>query len=314
MKSILLSLVFLIAFSQFSFSQDSYKKRYYVKQKVTYDSLTENISKENKKEILKKCITDAKGDSAKIAECKENSVYLMINTKAATKTVYRNGQNVEVNYFEGEEFKFCSVGKNQTPGILERIFRPSIGRIKANVKFVNDSIYVNPWLFAVDDYRENIFYYKLKNRQSLKLHYRQWSLNALAVPLKLRFGDETEISTGANLGALIGHTWGYTNFVHRTKIDNKTYDQKLTFGMFLGTEKLEFSYEIPNEVDGEDPTKEEVKTGFLSIGTGLLYSYEKFTMGAVFGYDIGLGKNVDEWDYNKKPWLGFTLGYSLFSF
>lgn len=186
----------------------------------------------------------------------------------------------------------------------------------ANVKFGEDGesskLFINPWLIKsgtsyID--RDIEYYYELKNRQSVKIDFKQWSLNALSVPLKMRFGkNRTEFSTGANLGALIGHTSGTTNFVHRKKVDNKQYDTKRTFGLFLGADKLEFSFK-----DDSD-TEIKVKTAVLSTGIGYLFSYEKFTFGATGGFDFSLGENSSEWDFQGSPWLGVSLGYSLFTF
>ena len=125
----------------------------------------------------------------------------------------------------------------------------------------------------------------------------------------MRFGKEkTEFSIGANLGALIGHTWGTTNFVHRKEVGNKQYDTKCTFGLFLGADKLEFSFENNNAEEVN------VKTAVLSTGLGYLFSYEKFTFGATGGFDFSLGENSSEWDFQGRPWLGISLGYSLFTF
>ena len=190
--------------------------------------------------------------------------------------------------------------------------------LKSNVAFGKDSspkLFVNPWLVENKngDYvdRNQLYFYELENRQSLKIDFKEWSFNTLTVPLKVRFSNNnTEFSTDANLGALIGHSWGSTNFVHRKEkqIGNKEYDSKFTTGIFFGFEELEF------EFNDSENNEIEIETALLSIGTGLLYSYEKFTFGVMGGFDFGLGKNTSEWEFQGKPWLGFSLGYSLFSF
>ena len=176
----------------------------------------------------------------------------------------------------------------------------------------SNKLYINPWLVnSKNGYieRDKVYFYELKNRQSVKIDFKQWSFNALTVPLKIRFGKEkTEFSTGANLGALIGHTWGKTNFVHRSEIGNKQYDTKHTFGGFLGADKLEFSFQDANS------SEVKVKTAVLSTGLGYLFSYENFTFGAIGGLDFSLGENSSEWNFQGRPWLGISLGYSLFTF
>jgi hypothetical protein len=202
---------------------------------------------------------------------------------------------------------------NQKVSGLAESKKGLLSNVKFGEKENSNKLYVNPWLIKSDsgDYvdQDKVYYYKLKNRQSVKINFKQWSFNALTVPLKMRFGkDNTEFSTGANLGALIGHTWGTTNFVHRKEVGNKQYDTKNTFGLFLGADKLEFSFK-----DNTD-TEIKIKTAVLSTGIGYLFSYEKFTFGATGGLDFGLGENSSEWDFQGRPWLGLSLGYSLFTF
>ena len=173
-------------------------------------------------------------------------------------------------------------------------------------------LFINPWLVNTGSGyidRNSIYYYKLENRQSVKIKFKQWSFNALTIPLKVRFGKgKTEFSTGANLGALLGYTLGKTKFVHRTKIGNKQYDTKSTFGMFLGTDKLEFSYEDDNE------NEVKIKTAVFSSGFGYMFAYQNFSFGVLGGLDFGLGENSSKWDFQGRPWLGASIGYSLFTF
>ena len=188
-----------------------------------------------------------------------------------------------------------------------------LSNVKFGEKGNSNKLYVNPWLVESEtaDYvdRDTVYYYELKNRQSVKIDFKQWSLNALSVPLKVRIGkNKTEFTTGANLGAIIGHTWGKTNFVHRKKVGNRQFDSKCTFGLFLGADKLEFSFK--DDTDSEI----KVKTAALSSGLGCFFSYEKFTFGAIGGFDFSFGENSSEWDFQGRPWLGISLGYSLFSF
>lgn len=275
------------------YGQDAYKKRYYVKENIQYSS--ENYNNEEKnKTLLSLKVKDEKCEITK-------------------KIVEKDGEKTTKIDTIPRDIKFKDIFITSKSTWLTRIFQPKKGRLKANIKFDGKYVYINPWLLKNDkgEYieRDKVYFYELKNRQSVKIGFRQWTLNALTVPLKIRFGDDdTEFSTGVNLGALFGYTWGATNFVHRKKIDNKLYDSKFTTGIFLGADKLEFSF------DTSDDEKETVKTAFISIGSGFLYSYQNFTVGITGGFDFGLGENVDEWKFQGKPWVGATLGYSLFTF
>lgn len=291
-----------------SYSQDSYKKRYYVKESYLMNEYKTKDGKETRDTIRLKKIT------------KYNTTKNLEDEK---------GKDVKVAVVEDVDFSTLDteLGKADKESIN--------GMLKSNLKFVKDTIYVNHWPYKfefadrtiaeeknLEDNKKNdetisdadqIYFLLLKNRQPLSVKFRQWSLNVLSTPLKIRFGETEEFTTGANLGAFFGPTFGKTTFVRRNKVDNKEYNSKWTIGLFLGADKLEFSYGTGVFVD-EKETEKTVKTSFLSIGSGLLYSREKFTVGALVGLDYGLGKKSNEWDYQGKPWLGISLGYNLFSF
>ena len=156
---------------------------------------------------------------------------------------------------------------------------------------------------------EAVYYYELRNRQSIKLKFSEFTIKALSVPLKVRFGtDDLDFSTDANLGAFAGYSWGYTKFTHRKKIGNAETERKRTFGLLVGTENLEFDFE------NEDGERIEEQSALISTGVGFIYSYEKFALGLTAGYDFALGENRTQWAYHARPWLGIAIGYSLFSF
>ncbi|WP_139956827.1 hypothetical protein [Flavicella sediminum] len=278
----------LLFCSYVNYAQDSYKKRYYIPEKPA----SENLTKRNKDKVSLKTKL-AKKETVLKLKTKDSDDFIQ------TESLYKN-------------VKFNEIGINKKPSVWTKIFKPNVGRIKGNVKFVDNRIYINPWLAKVDttDYlnRDIYYFFELKNRQAISLTFRQWSFNALSVPLKIRFADEVEFSTGANLGALFGYTWGVTKFVFREKVDNESYDSKFTTGVFLGTDNLEFNY-----LDENDEEKVQ-RTALISVGMGFLYSYQKFTFGITAGTDLGLGKHTNQWKYNSKPWLGLSLGYSLFTF
>lgn len=151
---------------------------------------------------------------------------------------------------------------------------------------------------------------QLKNNQSVKINFKQWTVHALTVPLKVNFGvdDEKMFSTGANFGALVGHTWGKTKFTHRALIGNKQTDTKSTLGLFMGADQINFSF-----VDSAATTVN-VETVSLSTGLGYVFSYQNFSVGAVGGMEFALGEHNAEWSFDGKPWIGFTFGYSFLSF
>tara|TARA_R110000744_G_C19366098_1_gene561926 strand:+ start:4044 stop:4850 length:807 start_codon:yes stop_codon:yes gene_type:complete len=267
-----------------------------------------------------------KAYNATDGKLKTDKIHLYEIKKYNTKKIKKDGKETEVKVAEvgAVNFKQKKLDNKNVDGVYLN------GYLKANLKFVNDTIYVNHWPYSFEfgdrtdeedegkkdgtiSEADRIYYYVLKNRHALPIRFRQWSLNVLSAPLKIRFGEVEEFTTGANLGAFFGPTFGKTTFVRRSKVDNKEYNSKWTTGLFLGADKLEFKYGTGVFIDDKE-TEETIKTSFISMGTGLLFSREKFTAGLLIGVDYGLGVNSKEWDYQGSPWLGLTLGYNLFSF
>ena len=178
----------------------------------------------------------------------------------------------------------------------------------------SNRLFVNP--YAVFDAEEDvyvdedaIYYYELHNRQSINVPFTNFSIKVISVPLKVRFGEnEHEFSSDVNLGAFAGYSWGQSKFTHREKIGNVETETKKTLGILLGTEHLEF------EFLNEDNELVEEETAVLSIGSGFIYSYHKFTAGLTGGVDFALGEYAAQWDYHARPWVGLAVGFSLFSF
>jgi len=64
---------------------------------------------------------------------------------------------------------------------------------KGYVKFDKDKIIVNPnlQLDKEDKYKtRETYYYKLKNRQTIKLKFNEWTASTLAIPIKYRFKND----------------------------------------------------------------------------------------------------------------------------
>ncbi|WP_282087084.1 hypothetical protein [Aquimarina algiphila] len=186
---------------------------------------------------------------------------------------------------------------------------------KGFVKFEEDTIYVNTYLNDSDKEsgRETILFYKLKNRQSLKLRFNAITITGVTIPIKYRFkgkGDiEEEFSTSFNLNFLAGYSFGKQLFFHRKKVGNKTNTTKWTVGAFFGGNAVEL-----NEGNSRLEEGKVYNQGALSYGGALGYSFNKINVAAFVGWDRIVGANRDVWKYNDKVWIGFGVGYDLFKF
>lgn len=193
--------------------------------------------------------------------------------------------------------------------------------ISAFVSFEDNKIYINPYLKKDHNgkyKREPVYFYELKNRQTIKLFFSEFNVSALIIPVKYRFkgknGLEEEFSTAFNGNVFIGYSLGKTSFFHREKVGNKSNTWKFTGGVLIGASTVTLnSNNTSQSIDSLDENTEIVK-GISSIGMGLTYTFNKINFGAFYGYDYAIGNEAEKWNYNKKPWLGIAIGYSILNF
>ena len=192
--------------------------------------------------------------------------------------------------------------------------------ICAYASFENDKVYINPYLkkeLSGKYKNEGIYYFQLKNRQSIKLSFSEFNVSALTLPIKYRFrgknGLEEDFSTAVNGNIFFGYSLGKTSFFHQEKVGNKTNTWKFSGGLLLGASTVTLnSANTSMAINPVEEDKEIIK-GLGSIGVGLTYSFNKINFGAFYGYDYAIGESASRWNYNKKPWLGIAVGYSILS-
>lgn len=155
--------------------------------------------------------------------------------------------------------------------------------LKAYVKFDEDKVIVNPYLQTGSSgsySRSGISYYTLKNRQSIRLKFREVTLSALTIPLKYRFkrdGAEEEFSTSVNGNVFAGYSWGKTSFFHQTKVGNISNTSKFTLGVLLGASSVKLN--AANTDQTAEPVTAETTKGLGSLGVGGSYTFNKLNFG-----------------------------------
>jgi len=193
--------------------------------------------------------------------------------------------------------------------------------MSAYVSFENDKVYINPYLKKDVEgkyTRVPVYYYELKNRQTIRLFFKEWNISALTIPIKYRFKGENglaeEFTTAINGNVFIGYSFGKTSFFHREKVGNKSNTWKVTGGLLLGASTVTLNSSNTSQAVAPLDKDTEITKGIGSIGVGLTYSFNKINVGAFYGYDYAIGDGAEKWNYNKKPWLGVAIGYSILNF
>jgi hypothetical protein len=217
----------------------------------------------------------------------------------------------EKTVLDNDFFKNLKIKKTLTPDEL-----PSS---KGFVSFADDKIWVNPNLSGSFE-NHGLFYYQLGNRQSIDLHFTEITVSALTLPLKYRFKKEEEnisedFTAAVNVNLFVGKTiYGKTKFHYREKVGNITNTSKVTLGGLIGASTV--TLDKSNSSASNNPIVDDLKLtkGLASVGVGGTYSYNKINFGLFYGYDFSIGDDSSRWNYNKRPWLGLAIGYSLLPF
>lgn len=190
------------------------------------------------------------------------------------------------------------------------------------VKFEEDGkLIVNRYLKRDNDGKYTSYpthYYQLLNRQTVTLNYREWAVSALVIPIKYRFkgrnGLQEDFSTAFNANLFGGYTWGRSNFFHQEKVGNKTNTHKLTVGALFGASTVVLNQSNTSLDDAPLGEKVTITKGVASFGIGATYAFNKINIGVFGGKDYAIGDDGCKWNYNKEPWMGLAIGYSLFNF
>lgn len=173
--------------------------------------------------------------------------------------------------------------------------------------------------YLVNRYDRNAKYVlELQNRESIAYSSGSLDLGALTIPFKYRFGfekDGNKIKDDVAANFNVGIYGGYklTNY----HIINKagTYTQKtrvaLRVGPFINISSV--ALDSATTTIGTLPFKENEKQNIavMSTGLGLMLDIRGIQIGIYGGADFGMGSEAKNWNYHKRGWLGFGVGYKI---
>ncbi len=326
-NSLAILLLISLFYSQSSFSQESFKKRYNIK-KVNLNLVKESYYK----------LSQPIEPNDLLKEKKEIAIAAMRKKIEEVSNNYRNSfkaydlEKKEVTITEKEakkpDIEHCLMYKiEEEPDFYNnKCTDGKTNKLKGNLLFDEEKLYVNMWNFK---YKNNdnpekqckddkkVLFHTFKDGETKTLWSWQMTSTALTIPFKYRpkDGDNDAIpstfSTSFNAGLFAGYSMGWTKFHHRKKVGNKTIENKVTLGAFLGAASEELSSKNTNG-DNKFTDSQTESIGLLSRGFGLLYSRNKINVGVFMGWDKGIGTSGKAWNHDGHLWLGAGLGYDIF--
>lgn len=162
---------------------------------------------------------------------------------------------------------------------------------------------------------------RVENRRFISYKTKSFEFGALTIPFKQRFGfkeDGIKVSPEFVADANIGAFFAYKKGRYRVRYENGAFKELSSLswknGLFLNLSAItidSLSTTAGRKMLAKD---DKISMALLSPGFGTTLTLYNFDIGFFIGWDIGLGVNADNWNFNKKPWLGVGLGYKLDTF
>lgn len=174
---------------------------------------------------------------------------------------------------------------------------------------------LNYWLGEKYD-RNGKYYLKLKNREYVSFWFNCIEGGALSIPFKYRpkftksnIDISEQLTADLNVGAYLGYSFGKTKYMYRKNEDKEPSNWLISIGPFLSISRVEA--DSLTSLSAKVPLREKVAFATISPGVGLMTSIYNFRFGVFWGKDLAIGSTAQKWDYRKKAWWGFGLGYNL---
>lgn len=188
-----------------------------------------------------------------------------------------------------------------------------------NIKVVateNGRINLNPVLFLnpSDQKLNAVAYLKIPENDKIVLTHFHTKWSAITIPFSIRpsingrvrsqVTNEFKIGTAFSLN----HDWEfYKN--QRLEVKKNTYG--LSFGLGFGLGRVELDNVSTSLSNANYDNEEQGLILFLTPGVGV--NIRGFKVLGFFGYDIGLTKNMNDWNYNKRHYMGIGFGFDFWT-
>jgi hypothetical protein len=177
-----------------------------------------------------------------------------------------------------------------------------------------DKLLVNPYVFtnAQDAYLNKKFYLKIpeNSRIILTRSFVKWS--AITIPFAIRpaLNDTigSKITADLKIGASVSYNFNWETFKNR-RIEAKKSVLGISGGIGFGFSKVTLDKSSTSLSEKPYENSEDGLAFFITPGIGI--NLKGFQIVGFYGWDIGLTKNVSDWNYNKRPYLGLGLGIDI---
>lgn len=189
----------------------------------------------------------------------------------------------------------------------------------AGIKYTAEApgkIFLSPVPFTKDkdSLLNQMSYIPLPANEELLLTHLHTKWSAITIPFTIRPAIKNRLNSQVTSELKIGtafslnYDWEfYKN--RRLDIKRRTYGISAGLGFGLGRVTLDGASTRLSEVNYEN--EEQGLLLFITPGLGL--NIRGFKILGFYGWDIGLTENTNDWNYNRKPYIGIGLGFDFWT-
>lgn len=189
----------------------------------------------------------------------------------------------------------------------------------AGIKYTAENpgkIFLSPVPFTEkqDDYLNQMVYIDLPVHEELLLTHLHTQWSAITIPFNIRPAINnrvnSQVTSEFKIGTKFSLNYDWEFFKNRRlDIKKRTYGISAGFGFGLGRVTLD---ENSTSISGANYENEEDGLVFF-LTPGLGFNIRGFKILGFYGWDIGLTKNTNDWNYNRKPYVGIGLGFDFWT-
>lgn len=140
-----------------------------------------------------------------------------------------------------------------------------------------------------------------------------FDIDLISIPIKYRFANEylpAQLNTALSAAIFIGFRKDFHSIKYEADLFGTQKRSVSSLGFSLGI-LSGFSHVDINETTTQFLQEKEYEGVAWMNGINGIVGWNQFSFGLVLGFDFLLDQNKDIWIYNKKPWIGFSIGLNL---
>jgi len=179
---------------------------------------------------------------------------------------------------------------------------PATDPKKDDPNCISSNTKLGDWRFEINLNRDSLG----QSTKPLIIPFRARSFGLGTIPFRIRFPRKDQSATvAAQLSFVANYNWtfGRSIFTHRG-VNNYSLGIGPFLGLSIADIKKTTSMDLSKyTLDRNNPA--------LTSGINLILSRNNLGFIVSFGFDNSLGKDSENWYYQRKPWIGFGLNASL---